>query len=178
MTIIKQNALKNIHLTCLPAKLHNRPEKIPEAVRKKIHAAREKYSKILVLYGDCGTSGMLDTVLQEEQVERIPGPHCYAFFSGQERFTQLMDDDPTKFFLTDFLARHFDTLIVAGFGLERSPQMKELLFGNYRSVVYLAQTRNEELMRYAERAAQRLQLPLEVIDTGYGELEQFLNSKT
>ena len=175
LSIIEQRALKNVHLTCLPAKLHNYPSKIPEEVRRKISAARGHYDKILVLYGDCGTSGMLDAVLQEEGVERIPGPHCYAFFSGQERFAKIMDDDPTKFFLTDFLARHFDKLIVSGFGLDRHPQMKELLFGNYRAVVYFAQTRDAELVGYAERAAQRLGLPLEIIDTGYGELESFLS---
>lgn len=178
LTIVEQRALKNVHLTCLPAKLHNYPSKIPEGVRTKIRAARGHYDKILVLYGDCGTSGMLDAVLQEEGVERIPGPHCYAFFSGLDRFAQIMDDDPTKFFLTDFLARHFDKLIVSGFGLDRHPEMKELLFGNYRGVVYLAQTRDVELMGYAERAAQKLGLPLEIIDTGYGELESFLSTSS
>ena len=178
LTIIEQRALKNVHLTCLPAKLHNYPSKIPEGVRTKIRAARGHYDKILVLYGDCGTSGMLDAVLQEEGVERIPGPHCYAFFSGLDRFAQIMDDDPTKFFLTDFLARHFDKLIVSGFGLDRHPEMKELLFGNYRGVVYLAQTRDAELLGYAERAAQKLGLPLEIIDTGYGELESFLSTSS
>ena len=178
LTIVEQRALKNVHLTCLPAKLHNYPSKIPEGVRTKIRAARGHYDKILVLYGDCGTSGMLDAVLQEEGVERIPGPHCYAFFSGLDRFTQIMDDDPTKFFLTDFLARHFDKLIVSGFGLDRHPEMKELLFGNYRGVVYLAQTRDAELLGYAERAAQKLGLPLEIIDTGYGELESFLSTSS
>ncbi len=178
LTIVEQRALKNVHLTCLPAKLHNYPSKIPEGVRTKIRAARGHYDKILVLYGDCGTSGMLDAVLQEEGVERIPGPHCYAFFSGLDRFAQIMDDDPTKFFLTDFLARHFDKLIVSGFGLDRHPEMKELLFGNYRGVVYLAQTRDAELLGYAERAAQKLGLPLEIIDTGYGELESFLSTSS
>ncbi len=178
LAIIEQRALKNVHLTCLPAKLHNYPSKIPDGVRAKINEARGRYDKILVLYGDCGTGGMLDAVLQEEGVERIPGPHCYAFFSGLQRFAQIMDDDPTKFFLTDFLARHFDKLIVSGFGLDRNPQIKELLFGNYRGVIYLAQTRDAELVGYAERAAEKLGLPLEIIETGYGELGSFLSPTT
>ena len=174
LAIREQKGLENLHVTCLPAKLHNRPALIPARVRAKIRAAKSCYDKIFVLYGDCGTGGMLDVVLREEGVERIGGPHCYAFFAGQERFERMMESDPTRFFLTDYLARHFRTLIYEGYGLDRHPHLRDLLFGNYRGVVYLAQTENEELVRAAERAAEMLELPLEVMRTDYGELAPFL----
>ncbi len=174
LAIRKQKGLENLHVTCLPAILHNRPALIPARVREKIRAAKPRYDKIYVLYGDCGTGGMLDAVLNEEGVERIAGPHCYAFFAGQENFTDMMERDPTRFFLTDYLARHFHTLIYKGYGLDRHPHLKDILFGNYRGVVYLAQREDAELVRLAERAASMLELPLEVVQTGYGELAPFL----
>ncbi len=174
LAIRKQRGLENLHVTCLPAKLHNRPALIPSRVREKIRAARSQYDKIYVLYGDCGTGGMLDVVLKEEGVERIGGPHCYAFFAGQERFSDMMERDPTRFFLTDYLARHFRKLIYEGYGLDRHPHLRDLVFGNYRGVVYLAQTEDVELVRCAEDAAEMLGLPLEIVQTGYGELSSFL----
>ena len=174
LTIRKQKGLEHLHVSCLPAKLHNRPALIPSRVREKIRVAKPHYDKIYVLYGDCGTGGMLDAVLAEEGVERIAGPHCYAFFAGQENFASMMERDPTRFFLTDYLARHFRTLIYEGYGLDRHPHLRDLLFGNYRGVVYLAQTEDEELVRCAERAASMISLPLEIVRTGYGELGSFL----
>ena len=174
LAIRKQKGLENLHVTCLPSKLHNRPALIPERVREKIRAAKPHYDKIYVLYGDCGTGGMLDVVLREEGVERIAGPHCYAFFAGQDHFATMMESDPTRFFLTDYLARHFRTLIYKGYGLDRHPHLRDILFSNYRGVVYLAQTEDEELVRYAEDAATMLGLPLEIVRTGYGELAPFL----
>ena len=174
LAIRNQKGLENLHVTCLPAKLHNRPALIPSRVREKIRVAKTCYDKIYVLYADCGTGGMLDVVLEEEGVERIAGPHCYAFFARQERFADMMERDPTRFFLTDYLARHFRKLIYEGYGLDRHPHLRDILFGNYRGVVYLAQTEDAELVRCAERAASMLDLPLEIVQTGYGELESFL----
>ena len=76
-------------------------------------ANRDRYATIFVAYGDCGTGGALDAVLREENVERIPGAHCYEFFAGSETFAELADDEPGTFYLTDFLLRHFDRLVSA-----------------------------------------------------------------
>jgi hypothetical protein len=130
-----------------------------------------------VLYGDCGTGGQLDALLAEEGVERIAGPHCYAFFSGNEVFEQHADDDVTAFFLTDYLAKHFDRLIWAGLGIDRHPDLLPLYFGNYTKIVYLAQTRDEDLAKKAMAAAQKLGLAYEYRFTGYGELETGLASR-
>lgn len=173
-------ALKRAHnwaalsVTCLPAHFHNRPEKIPEAVREKIHAARGKYDNILVAYADCGTGGMLDAVLAEEGVERIAGPHCYQFYAGERNFEAMMDDEPGSFFLTDYLVKHFELLMIKGLGLDRHPQLLEAYFGNYKRLVYLAQIEDADLRTQAEAAAHRLGLEYEYRYTGYGELEQFM----
>lgn len=174
MAVVRLNKLERVTVTCLPPELHNRPERIPEAVRTKIHEARAQYPQIFVAYGDCGTGGELDRVLAEEQVERIAGAHCYEFFAGSDRFQQLADAEPGSFYLTDFLARHFDRLVWRGLGLDRYPQLKDSYFNNYRRLVFLSQIRDPELEARAREAAERLELEYHHQCTGYGELQRAL----
>ena len=172
--LIRVNRWTHMSISCIPAHFHNTPGKIPEAVRAKIRGARGAYERIVVLYGDCGTGGVLDAVLAEEGVERLEGPHCYQFYAGKEDFAALMEAEPGSFFLTDYLVRHFDRLIFKGLGLDRYPQLLEDYFGNYRKLVYLAQTEDAALVAKAREAADRLGLEFEHRDTGYGELGRFL----
>jgi hypothetical protein len=175
--LIERNRWTGFDLQCLPAKWHNTPDKIVPALREKIREAKPRYESIFVLYGDCGTGGELDRLLAEEGIERLEGPHCYAFFSGNETFAQTADEDVTAFFLTDYLARHFDKLIWEGLGMDRHPELLPLYFGNYTKIVFLAQTRNEELAKKAMAAAKRLGLAYEYRYTGYGELERDLKAR-
>jgi hypothetical protein len=166
--------LDAIELACLPASLHNRPERIPEAMRAKIRANRAAYHEILCLYGDCGTGGELDRVLAEEGVERIEGPHCYAFYAGEDAFAALAEEEPGTFYLTDFLVRHFDALVIKGLGLDRFPQLRDDYFGAYRRVVHLAQVDDPVTTAKARAAAERLGLAFERRFTGLGGLSAFL----
>ncbi|WP_421695550.1 DUF1638 domain-containing protein [Aestuariivirga sp.] len=175
--LIERNRWTAFDLQCLPAKWHNTPDKIVPALRAKIREAKPRYESIFVLYGDCGTGGMLDQLLAEEGVERLEGPHCYAFFSGNEDFAKTADEDVTAFFLTDYLARHFDKLIWEGLGIDRHPELLPLYFGNYTKIVFLAQTHNEDLAKKAMAAAKRLNLAYEYRYTGYGELERDLKAR-
>jgi hypothetical protein len=168
---------EHIEITCLPAIWHNTPNKIPEGVRRKIRAGRRSFDRIFVLYGDCGTGGELDRVLAEEGVERIEGPHCYQWFAGTVDFEKMMDEEPGTFFLTDYLARHFDRLIWQGFGIEKHPELRELYFGNYRKLVYLAQIDDGKLLAKAKEAAERLNLEFVHRRTGYGELADYMKAK-
>ena len=161
-------------VTCLPAIWHNRPEKIPAGVRAKIRWGKKRYAKIFVLYGDCGTGGALDEVLKEEEVERIDGPHCYDFFAGHQAFEDLMEEELGTFFLTDYIARHFDRLIWQGMGLDRHPELRDAYFGHYRRLVYLAQIDDTALTERAQKAAARLGLSFERRFTGYGEMATFM----
>jgi len=172
--LIRVNGWDHLTVTCLPASWHNTPDKIPEGVRQRIRAARGNYDRILVLYGDCGTGGLLDAVLAEEGVERIDGPHCYAFFAGEAVFDALAEAEVGTFYLTDYLARHFERLIIQGLGLDRHPELLPLYFGNYRKLVYLAQTDDAELDARAAAAAERLGLGYERHFTGYGGLGDFI----
>jgi hypothetical protein len=166
--------LDAIDLACLPASLHNRPERIPEAMRAKIRAKRAAYDEILCLYGDCGTGGALDRVLAEEGVRRIEGAHCYAFFAGEDAFAALAEEEPGTFYLTDFLARHFEALVIKGLGLDRFPQLRDDYFGAYRRVVHLAQFDDPETTARARAAADRLGLAYERRFTGLAGLRAFL----
>ena len=169
------NKLDHLDITCLPAIWHNRPEKIPDGVRKKIRKARtDGYANILCLYGDCGTGGLLDKVLEEEDVTRIEGDHCYAFYFKPGDFDKLMDEELGSFFLTDYLVRHFDRLIIQGLGLDRYPQLLGDIFGHYKRVVYLAQMPDAALEKKARKAAERLGLAFEMRVTGLGGLETFV----
>lgn len=171
--VIAANRLP-LDLACLPAVLHNRPERIAPAVRRKIRAVRGRYERIAVLYGECGTGGALDMVLAEEGVERIPGPHCYAFYAGEEALARLTEEEPGTFWLTDFLARQFDSLVIRGLGLDRHPELLSAYFGNYRRLVYLSQAPTPALLAKARAAADRLGLAFLHRPTGLGGLEPFL----
>jgi hypothetical protein len=170
VAVIDQAGLANVDLTCLPATLHNRPGGIPAAVRAKIRAARPRYERIFIAYADCGTGGLLDAMLADEGIERLPGAHCYEFYAGAGAFAAITDDDPATFFLTDFLARNFERLVIVGLGLDRHPELLPVYFGNYHRLIYLAQTDDPALLAAARRAASRLGLAFEVRRTGYGEL--------
>jgi hypothetical protein len=162
--------LPNVDITCLPATLHNRPGGIPAAVRERIRRRRAGYDRVFVAYADCGTGGLLDPVIAEEGVERLAGAHCYEFYATSPEFAKLVEDEPATFFLTDFLARNFDRLVIKGLGLDRHPELRDQYFGNYQRLVYLAQTDDPALTVTARRAARRLGLRYKRRRTGYGEL--------
>ncbi len=159
-----------LDVRCLPAELHNRPERIPGAVRDAIRASRQHYRSIFVAYGDCGTGGQLDAVLREEGVERIPGAHCYEFYATSAIFAQLADAEVGSFYLTDFLLRHFDRLVIRGLGLDRHPELFPTYFGNYRRLVYLAQAPAADAESRARAIAERMGLEFAYRLTGYGTL--------
>ena len=169
-SVIAANHLHHVTVRCLPALLHNRPQEIPVAVRAAVRAARDEYDDILIGYADCGTGGELDKVLFEEGLQRLPGAHCYAFFSGVAEFERRSEEDMRAFFLTDFLVRQFETLVIEGLGLDKHPELRDTYFGHYEKVVYLAQTDDERLKKEAEAAAKRLSLAYEYRLVGLGEL--------
>jgi hypothetical protein len=164
------NGWSSLDVVCLPPELHNRPEKIAGAVRGKIRELRQGYDGIFVAYADCGTRGELDAVLAEEGVERIPGAHCYEFFATPAAFAQLAEAEPGSFYLTDFLLRHFDRLVIEALGIDRHPELQSVYFGNYRRLVYLAQAPKPDAEAAAQKVADRLGLELVVRQTGYGGL--------
>jgi hypothetical protein len=171
VALTRRAGFPEMDLTCLPATLHNRPEQIPEAVRGRIrHARAAGREHLFVAYADCGTGGMLDRVLEEEGVARLEGAHCYEVYAGRAAFAALAEDEPGTFYLTDFLARNFDRLMIRGLGLDRHPELLPIYFGNYTRVVYLAQTEDPALTAAARRGARHLGLRFERRFTGYGEL--------
>ena len=176
VAVIDQAGLSNVDLTCLPATLHNRPGGIPALVREKIRQARPRYERIFIAYADCGTGGLLDAVLADEGVERLPGAHCYEFYATAPAFAALAEEELGTFYLTDFLARNFDRLVITGLGIDRHPELLTTYFGNYKRLVYLAQTDDPTLVATARRAARRLGLTFEVRSTGYGELATSLKA--
>lgn len=163
---IDRSGWNHLEIQCLPARLHNTPEKITGAVRERIHTARGRYRNIYVAYADCGTGGRLDAMLAQENVERIGGNHCYEFFAGTAVFKAMSDAEPGTFYLTDYLVRHFDRLILRDLGIEDHPELQSMYFGNYTRLIYLAQRRDEALLDRARAAAERLGLEFEYRLTG------------
>ena len=170
LALLPPERFPTVDLHCLPATLHNRPERIAPALRAALAERAGSYDRVLVGYGDCGSGGEVDAVVADFGATRLPGPHCYAFFSGVAEFTARGDADMRAFFLTDFLARHFDTLIWEGLGLDRHPDLRDAYFGQYETVVYLAQTEDAALTAAAQAASVRLGLAFERRFVGYGDL--------
>ena len=166
----RANQWTALDIKCLDAALHNRPERIADRLESVLAQYHAEYTNILIAYADCGTGGAVDRVARQFNAQRLPGAHCYEFYATSPVFEALAEAEPGTFYLTDFLARHFDRLVIEEMKLDEHPELEEMLFGRYRKVVYLAQVDSSELLDEAERAATRLKLPLEVVTTGYGLL--------
>lgn len=169
-------AWDHLDLKCIDAKLHNRPALIPDRLREKIRRHKDQYDQVFVAYADCGTSGKIDQIIEAEGISRLPGAHCYQFFAGAKKFEKLMEEDPGTFYLTDFLAQHFDQFVTKPLKLIEHPELRDAYFGNYERLVYLSQKHSEILVAAAKKAAQQLDLAFEHVHCGYGELETSLQS--
>lgn len=164
------NGWTHIDLQCLPANLHLWPDRITLAVEEAVRARRDDYESVFVVYADCGTGGLLLRKCQELGVEMVEGPHCYSFFEGNAGFAARAEDEITAFYLTDFLVRQFDAFVWRPMGLDRHPELRDMLFGNYTKLVYQAQTEDPALDARAQDCARRLGLAYERRFTGYGDL--------
>ncbi len=173
IALVKNNeALKAvIDIRCLPAKLHNTPQLIAGEVDKYLQQHGHNYADIFVAYGDCGTAGELDRVLDKYQAQRLPGAHCYEFFAGSDHYQGLIDEEIGSFFLTDYLVRHFERLVIEGLGLDRYPELFDDYFKHYKRLVYLAQTENAELRDKARRHAEAFGLDYEYRMVGIAGLQ-------
>ena len=177
VAIQRRNGWEHIRIQCLPAELHNTPDRIPAAVESALEKYTKEYEQVFVAYADCGTGGRLDEVLARYGIECIPGAHCYEFFAGNRLFTALAEEEPGTYYLTDFLNRHFDRLVVRSLGLDRHPELMEQYFGNYRRLVYLAQAPSAELVDAARRHAEYLGLEFDIVDTGLNPVENVLKEQ-
>lgn len=152
---------------------HMFPERIAPDVEKRYLEIKDRFDRVIVVFGDCGSRGAVDELMSRYNLERIDGPHCYEMYGGN-LFQELMDEEPGTFFLTDFLVRGFRGTILKGLGLDRFPHLKDEYFRNYKRIVFMVQNGNDELVAQAETAADYLGLPLEIRHTGYGLLEKRL----
>jgi len=163
------NGWDHLDLQCLPANLHLWPDRITLAVAEAVALHKAKYASILVVYADCGTGGLLQKKCKELGVEMIEGPHCYSFFEGNAAFA-AHPDEMTAFYLTDFLVRQFDAFVWRPMGFDRHPELRDMMFANYTTLVYQAQTDDPALDARARECARRLGLAYERRFTGYGDL--------
>ena len=172
LAIKRAGGWDHLDLQCLPANLHLWPDRIPAAVEAAVQAA--PHDRVFVLYADCGTGGLLQATCDRLGVEMIAGPHCYSFFEGNDRFTEIAEDEITAFYLTDFLTRQFDAFVWRPMGFDRHPELIPMMFGHYTKLVYQAQTDDPALDAKAQEAAARLGLAYERRFTGYGDLAPFI----
>jgi hypothetical protein len=170
LAIVRANGWEHVDVHCLPAQLHSTPRQIPRAVDEALEDAADGYDRVFVAYADCGTAGALDEVLARHGAERLAGAHCYAVFAGLDEWDALQEEEAGTYYLTDFLVRHFESLVVRPLGLDRHPDLKTEIFRNYRRVVYLAQTDDRSLLEQARACADTLGLAFECRTTAYGRL--------
>lgn len=173
----KHNSWTQMDVQCLDAELHNRPELIGQKLRAAIQKNRQQYEHIFIGYADCGTGGEIDRIIEQEGLERLPGAHCYSFFVGEQRFNQLAEQELGSFYLTDFLAEHFDRLVVHGLKLDIHPELRDQYFAHYKMLVYLSQREDPRLLAKAKLAAQFLDLEFRHEHCGYGDLETGLQEQ-
>jgi hypothetical protein len=176
LALRRLNGWQHLDLHCLPAKLHLRPERIPDAVEDAVARYRDRYQTLFVAYADCGTGGLLAARCAALGVAMIEGPHCYSFFDGNAAFAEHAEAEMRAFYLTDFLVRQFDAFVWKPMGLDRHPGLRDMLFGHYRTLVYLAQTDDPALDAAAATCADRLGLAYERRLTGYGDLATSLRA--
>lgn len=176
--LIRLNGWSHLKTRYLPAILHNTPEKITEQLRMVLQSSQTKFSKIFIGYADCGTGGKIDSLLDEFDVQRLPGAHCYEFFAGKQTFAEIIKEEIGSYFLTDFLVKAFEKLVWQGMKIDRHPELLPIYFKHYKKLVYLAQSENLELQTQAHEIAGRLGLVYEKRVTGYGELENSLTALT
>ena len=176
--LIRMNNWTHLQLRYLPAKLHNEPHNIPQNIRKNLINAQNKFSQIFIGYADCGTGGKIDNLLEEFGVQRLPGAHCYEFFSSNQTFSKMLEEEPGSFFLTDFLVKSFEKLIWQGLKINSHPELLNIYFRHYKRLVYLAQTESQALQTQAKEIAQRLELHYFYRFTGYGALSPSLSDIT
>ena len=178
LALIKANGWDHMDLQCLPANLHLYPDRIVTAVEQAVERNRDRYQRIFVVYADCGTGGQLQAKCADLCVEMVEGPHCYSFFEGNAAFAAHGDDETTAFYLTDFLVKQFDAFVWKPMGLDRHPELRDMLFGNYTKLVYQAQVEDPALKAKAQDCAERLGLAFEYRFTGYGDLEGALKAQS
>ena len=171
--VLEQDCLTDaVDVEYLPAPLHNHPERIVPAIEARL-AGVAPDRPVFLGYADCGTGGLLDAFMQrvDRTITRLPGAHCYEFFAGAERFAELHEEEFASFYLTDFLARHFDALVWQGFGIADHPELRDMYFGNYRRVVLLSQSDDPAVVDFGRAAAERLELEFVHVPTGLAPFE-------
>jgi len=160
----------------LPPLLHNQPHRIAGEVESLARRLASSYDSVVVGYADCGTYGALDEVCEQLGLRRLEGLHCYDVYAGASRIESFFADQPGTYLLTDFLVKSFARTVETELGLDRWPALRDEYFRHYTRVVWLAQDETPELRALAEDAAARLDLPLTVVPTGHGGLENALES--
>ena len=160
----------------LPPLLHNQPQKIAAAVDELVLQLQDRYSTIAVGYADCGTYGAVDEVCEKYALPRLGGQHCYDVYAGATRLAEEFEKEPGTYVLTDFLAISFERTVIAELGLDRYPDLRDDYFKHYHRVIWLAGRRTPQVEAAASAAAERIGLPLEIIDVGLAGLEQELRT--
>ena len=177
LAVTRANGWQHLDIQCLPAHWHNTPQKITPAIQARIEQFKSQYDQIFVAYADCGTGGQLDKLLEKHDIQRLPGDHCYGFFAGQHKFDAMAEAELGTFYLTDYLAEHFQRLVMDGMGISKHPPLLNEYFKHYTRLLYLRQDPRgrhaQSRMEKAKAAAKALNLTLEVRDTG---LEPFTRS--
>ena len=160
----------DVELKALPALHHMTPHKITEDLDQMLAQLRAGYDRVIVVYGECGATG-IDKVLAKHNVVRVSGPHCYDMYMGTAGFSQVMEEEPGTFFLTDWLLRAYEKAVLGGLGLDKHPELTPIYFSNYRRLIYISQAPTEKLLAKAKALAEQMGWDFEHRPVGYGDLQ-------
>ena len=173
LSLIKQNPplSDKVNLQCLPASWHNTPQLIAPGIEEYLSENAHLYEDVYIAYADCGTGGSLDRVIEKYGAKRIEGAHCYEFFAGKDVFEKLSEEELGTFYLTDYLVKNFNRIMIKGLGLDKNPELFEVYFEHYKKLVYLAQTENEKWQKDAQKYAKDFGFDYEYRFVGTGNLD-------
>ncbi len=153
--------------------LHMTPLEIGPAVEEKLKVLVGRYDRVIVVYGDCGTGGRLDAVLDRYPAVRPAGVHCFQWYAGE--VYRRFEDDIGIYFLTDWLVTNWDRAVIKGLGLDRFPWLRETYFGNLTRVLFVRQHPDPGREAKAREIAAYMDLPLEIHDLGIEPLDDLLS---
>ncbi|MGZ8567336.1 MAG: DUF1638 domain-containing protein [Actinomycetota bacterium] len=152
--------------------LHMTPLDIAPAVEEKLELLLPRYDRVVVVYGDCGTGGRLDRVLEKYPAVRPAGVHCFEWYAGD--VYRRFHDDIGIYFLTDWLVTNWDRAVIRGLGLDRFPWLKETYFGNLTRILFVRQHPDADRESKAREIAHYMEKPLEIHDLGITPLDELL----
>jgi len=158
----------NVHVTYLSSDMHLYPQRLRDSLQIEVDFAKKRNERIICLYGTCFPN--IDDFCEEQGVIKVKWHYCYEMLLGEDRFRQLIDEMAGTYFLEKDLIVNFRECCLVPLELD-DEEVKRACFQHYQRLLYVRQPSDTDLEPMAEEIAEFLELPLEIRDSDYSQLE-------